>query len=386
MGRPVHELGHIINSIKGQLPSIVTNGWKQRTLYALMRCRTAAMGGHIDRCDNPKCHKLHISYNSCRNRHCPRCQGHKREQWIQKREDDLLNVPYFHVVFTLPDHLNGLSLHKPELLYSMLFKTAWQVIKGFGENHKFLGAKTGMIAVLHTWGSNMSLHPHLHCIVPAGGVNGSGQWTSTKSQGRYLFPVKSMSTVYRAKFLDALNKAGLLDAALHEKLLAKKWVVYAKRSFRGPQQVIEYLGRYTHKIAISNHRITAVGTDTVSFTVKDYRKGGKKGTCTLTKQEFVRRFALHILPKGFVRIRHYGILSSTGKKKYLPMIREQTGTVALEIKREPLLLGICPSCKQGKLVTLMVFDPGRGPPGHLLGQIKNQNKERQPFRNPGGWA
>ena len=264
MGRPVHELGHIINSIKGQLPSIVTNGWKQRTLYALMRCRTAAMGGHIDRCDNPKCHKLHISYNSCRNRHCPRCQGHKREQWIQKREDDLLNVPYFHVVFTLPDHLNGLSLHKPELLYSMLFKTAWQVIKGFGENHKFLGAKTGMIAVLHTWGSNMSLHPHLHCIVPAGGVNGSGQWTSTKSQGRYLFPVKSMSTVYRAKFLDALNKAGLLDATLHEKLLAKKWVVYAKRPFRGPQQVIEYLGRYTHKIAISNHRITAVGTDTVS--------------------------------------------------------------------------------------------------------------------------
>ena len=254
----------------------------------------------------------------------------------------------------------------------MLFKTAWEVIKGFGENHKFLGAQTGMIAILHTWGSNMSLHPHLHCIVPAGGVNGSGEWKLTKSQGKYLFPVKAMSKVFRAKFLDTLCKAGLLEGSLHEKLISKKWVVYAKRPFHGPQQVIEYLGRYTHKIAISNHRITDVDTDTVSFKVKEYRKGGSKSICTLSKQEFIRRFAMHILQKGFVRIRHFGILSTTGKKKYQVIIREQTGEVSLTIKREPIKLGRCPACKKGTLVTIVIFQD-RGPPEHLIHQLNQLN-------------
>jgi len=251
----------------------------------------------------------------------------------------------------------------------MLFKTAWETIYGFGQNHKFLGARTGMIAVLHSWGSNMSLHPHLHCIVPAGGVNGSGRWMITKSKGKYLFPVKAMSKVFRAKYLDALNKADLLEASLHEKLTAKKWVVYAKDPFYGPQQVTEYLGRYTHKIAISNHRIIDVGDHTVRFIVKDYRKGGKKGTCTLPKTEFIRRFAMHILPKGFVRIRHFGILSTTGKKKYLATIRNQTGTVILTIKREPIKLGLCPKCQKGKLVTIVTFSSDRAPPAHLLASI-----------------
>jgi hypothetical protein len=380
MSRPVHEVAHIINSVKADLPVIVNNGWKERTLYALSRCRTSAMGGHIDRCDYSECNKLHMSYNSCRNRHCPKCQGHQREEWVQKREEELLNVPYFHVVFTLPDHLNGLCLSKPETLYSMLFKTAWAVIDGFGQNHTFLGAQTGMIAVLHTWGSDMSLHPHLHCIVPAGGVTESGKWKHSKSNGKFLFPVKSMSKVFRAKFLDQLNKSEMLDAGLHEKLTSKPWVVYAKRPFAGPQQVIGYLGRYTHKIAISNHRITEVGSDSVSFTVKDYRNGGKKGTCTLLKTEFIRRFAMHILPRGFVRIRHYGMLSSTGKRKHLESIREQTGKVDLVIDRGPVLLGLCPYCKQGKLVTISVFRD-RGPPRHLLEQITKQkaseNKQRQ---------
>lgn len=335
------------------------------------------MGGHIDRCDHPSCNKLHLSYNSCRNRHCPKCQGHQREEWIQKREKELLNVPYFHVVFTLPDHLNGLCLHQPEVIYTMLFKTAWEVILGFGTNHKFLGALTGMISILHTWGSNMSLHPHLHCIVPAGGVNGSGKWKTTKSKGKYLFPVKAMSKVFRAKYLDALNKADLLEASLHEKLTAKKWVVYAKRPFRGPQQVTEYLGRYTHKIAISNHRITNVGCDTVSFKVKNYRKEGKQETCTLTKSEFIRRFTMHILPKGFVRIRHFGILSTTGKKKYLIPIREQVGEVILATKREPSKMGMCPNCKKGRLVTIAIFTNDRAPPKHLLQKINQQKKQRQ---------
>lgn len=333
MGRPLHEVADILRS--SELTAITSNGWKLRTLYALSRCRTAAMGGHIDQCDLSDCGRLHLSYNSCRNRHCPKCQGHRREQWVQQREAELLNVPYFHVVFTLPDHLNELSLEKPKVLYTLLFKTAWEVIKGFGANPKFLGATTGMIAVLHTWGSNMSLHPHLHCIVPAGGVNGSGKWKTTKSKGKYLFPVKAISRVFRAKFLDKLNKAGLLGAPLYEKLVAKPWVVYAKRPFYGPSQVVEYLGRYTHKIAISNHRIREVDDTSVTFSVKDYRHGGRKATCKLTKEEFVRRFAMHILPKGFVRIRHYGILSSSGKKRHLSNIRKQTGTVVPATDRGP---------------------------------------------------
>lgn len=373
--RPVHELGSILGSV--HLPKIITNSWKLRTLYALSRCRTAAMGGHIDRCDHPDCGKLHLSYNSCRNRHCPKCQGHHREAWIQQREDELLNAVYFHVVFTLPDHLNELCLEKPALIYPMLFKTAWAVIRGFGANPKFLGATTGMIGILHTWGSNMSLHPHLHCIVPAGGVNDSGKWKTTKSKGKFLFPVKAMSKVFRAKFLDELNKAGLLDVTLHEKLAAKPWVIYAKRPFYGPKQVVEYLGRYTHKIAISNHRIRDVDNVSVTFSAKDYRHGGKKVPCKLPVREFIRRFALHILPKGFVRIRHFGLLSSTGKKKYLPLIRSQTGTILPFTDREPIKLGRCPCCKKGRLVTLAFFKNGRSPPQYLLAQLHQQNQQRQ---------
>lgn len=369
--RPTHEIADILRSTN--LSELTTNSWQLRTLYAVSKCRTAALGWHIDRCNHSDCGKLHLSYNSCRNRHCPKCQGHQREEWIQKREAELLNVEYFHVVFTLPDHLNELCLYKSALLYGMLFKTAWETLSGFGQNHKFLGAQTGMISVLHTWGSNMSLHPHLHCIVPAGGITGTGKWKNTKSKGKYLFPVKAMAKVYRAKFLDALNKMGLLDAPLHEKLTAKKWVVYAKRPFRGPQQVTEYLGRYTHKIAISNHRITDVRGHSVSFLVKNYRKGGNKEICKLSKPEFIRRFAMHIMPKGFVRIRHFGILSTTGKRKYNTTIREQIGRVILSVVREPIKLGVCPICKKGKLITIAV-SRDRGPPKNLVNQINQQNK------------
>jgi len=370
MSKPVHEVAHIINSVNDQLPGIVSNAWKRRTLYAVSRCRTAAMGGHIDRCDNPTCNRLHLSYNSCRNRHCPKCQGHLKEAWIQKREAELLEVPYFHVVFTLPDSLNELCLQQPDLLYNMLFSCAWQVISGFGENHKFLGAKAGMIAILHTWGSNMSLHPHLHCIVPAGGINGSGKWKTTKSKGKYLFPVKSMSKVFRAKFLDELNENGCLDSPLYDQLVSKKWVVYAKRPFGGPMQVVKYLGRYTHKIAISNHRITDVGTDQVSFQVKDYRKGGRKRECVLTKAEFIRRFAMHILNRGFTRIRHFGLLSATGKKKYLDKIREQIPAKdSCQSKADPVMVNVCPHCKKGKLVIVEFFTSDRAPPSRQNQQI-----------------
>lgn len=359
--RPDHELATILQHQRKALVQMVPNGWKNRTLFALSRCRTAEMGGHIDRCNNTQCNKLHLSYNSCRNRHCPKCQGHLKEQWIAAREAGLLQCKYFHVVFTIPEVLNQLVLEEPRAVYAILFKAAWQVLKGFGANAKFLGAQPGMISILHSWGQNMSLHPHLHCIVPAGGVTKSGKWKSTRSAGKFLFPVKSMSAVFRAKFVAELTKQLDIPDEVRKAVFAKKWVVYAKQPFYGPKQVIEYLGRYTHKIAISNHRIKAIGKGRVTFTAKDYKKGGKPRLITLTEGEFIRRFALHILPKGFTRIRHYGILSSSHKKKYKHLIDEQLGQVALKEKAPASLHQICPACKKGILETIYVFD-GRGPP------------------------
>lgn len=317
------------------------------TRHALRKCRTAALGGHIDRCDNPGCNRLHLSYNSCRNRHCPKCQGHKREQWIRARGAELINAPYFHVVFTLPDRLNKLCLHEPKRLYSLLFKTAWSVIKDFGNNPKFMGAETGMPAIPHTWGQNLSLHPHLHCIVPGGGIGRSGKWRYAQNNGdtRYLFPVRAMGKVFRARFVEGLRKRFDLPTNFHETLFAKEWVAYCKRPFMGPQQVIEYLGRYTHKIAIGNHQALKEGS--VVFSVRDYRHGSKKSLLRLSDTEFIRRFALHILPKGFVRIRHYGILSSSKKKQLLPRITEQIGGVRITVKREPLQHNVCP-CMQNR--------------------------------------
>lgn len=373
---PTFEVAQILERNRESLAGHCANSWQLRTLHALRKCRTSALGGHIDRCNNPDCHCLHLSYNSCRNRHCPKCQGHKKEEWIRAREGELLNVPYFHVVFTLPSELNRICLYEPKLVYSLLFKTAWSIIKGFGANPKFLGAKMGMIAILHTWGQNLSLHPHLHCIVPGGGITETGNpiaigWKNTKSKGKYLFPVKAMSKVFRAQFVAALRKElKPQPAPFYESLFKNDWVVYCKRPFLGPPQVIEYLGRYTHKIAISNHRIKALEDGKVKFTVKDYRHGGKKSLLRLCDAEFIRRFALHVLPKGFVRIRHYGILSSYHKKNSIAELQQILGRVELP-ERKPLQHQVCPVCKKGKLVTIHVFT-ARGPPRHWLEQLKNQ--------------
>ena len=350
------------------------NSWQTRTLHALRKCRTAALGGHIDRCNNPSCHRLHLSYNSCRNRHCPKCQGHKKEEWIRAREEELLNVPYFHVVFTLPSALNRLCLYEPKKMYAILFKIAWQVIQGFASNHKFLGAKPGMIAILHTWGQNLSLHPHLHCIVPGGGIAQSGTWKSAKSKGKYLFPVKAMSKVFRARFVASLRKElPPQSKAFYENLFKHNWVVYCKRPFLGPAQVVEYLGRYTHKISISNHRIKNLDNKGVTFSVKDYRHGGKKSLLRLSDAEFIRRFALHILPKGFVRIRHYGILSAYHKKITITQLQKNLGQVQLR-ERKPLQHQLCPVCKKGKLVTLTTFT-ARGPPGYWMEKLRKQSNK-----------
>jgi hypothetical protein len=291
----------------------------------------------------------------------PKCQGHLREQWIAKREADLINTPYFHVVFTLPSHLNELVLERSELIYDLLFGTAWGVIQDFGANPKMLGARMGMIAVLHTWGQNLSLHPHLHCIVPAGGISRQGKWKTAKSKGRYLFPVKAMSTVFRARYVEGLRKQGVLIQPLTDKLFEKPWVVYARRPFFGPRQVIEYLGRYTHKIAISNSRIIDVADGQVTFRAKDYRQGAKSVMLQLDSREFIRRFALHILPRGYTRIRHFGLLNGRVKSTFRKVADDQLGQVRISREPKPILHRKCPVCKEGNLQVLMAFD-NRGPP------------------------
>lgn len=366
---PRFEVADILERNKGMLRETVANTWQLRTLHAVRKCRTAALGGHIDKCNNNACNHVHISYNSCRNRHCPKCQGHKREEWIRARESELLDVPYFHVVFTLPHELNGLCLHRPKTVYGNLFRTAWSVIQAFAANHDFLGGKTGMVAILHTWGQDMSLHPHLHCIIPGGGITHSGKWKYTKSDGKFLFPVKAMAKVFRAKFVAGLREQLDLPQHLYDGLFQKKWVVYCKRPFFRPEQVIEYLGRYTHKIAISNHRIKGIDNGKVTFSAKDYRKGGKKYLLTLADKEFIRRFAMHVLPKGFVRIRHYGILSSYHKRLVLPKLKKELIYRSRPAKDAPLLHRLCPVCKKGKLLTIATFDK-RGPPDALLNRWK----------------
>ena len=365
-----YKVADVLNLEQAHLHMLCANSWQLRTLHAIRKCRTKALGGHIDQCN--KCNKKHLFYHSCRNRHCPTCQGHKVNEWVQAREKELLPVPYFHLVFTLPEQLNTVAMHHPKKLYKVLFKTAWKTLSQFGDNPDHLGASMGMIGVLHTWGQNLSLHPHLHCIVPGGGVTKNSTWKKTNSQGRFLFNVKSMSTVFRAKFVAELRKEiPDLPQSLFNALFKKKWVVFAKRPFKNTQSVIEYLGRYTHKIAISNYRIQHIGYEKhmVTFSLKDYRKGGKKTTQTLSTKEFIRRFVLHVLPKGFTRIRHYGILSSAWKKKKLPTLQKMLGAKTLllktieitSIKKKETMLHKCPSCKEGTLKTILIFDK-RGPP------------------------
>lgn len=357
--QPQWEVADVLRSVQQRVETIGLNAHQLRTLSAIEKCRTPALGGHLDVCD--ECGNISISYNSCRNRHCPKCQGHKREEWIQKRAADLLPCTYYHVVFTLPQELNTLAMHKPKIVYDALFKSVWQTIDQFGRNVK---VQLGMIAVLHTWGQNLSLHPHLHCIVPGGGVGKNGQWQKQIRSNKYLFAVKALSKVFRAKYVSGLRENNIADQSFIESLFAKEWVVYAKRPFGGPKQVIEYLGRYTHKVAISNHRIQEVTESETTFKYKDYRCGATSKTMTLSNEEFVRRFALHILPQRFVRIRHYGIISSTWKRGRLQDLQGRLQIMRPETKVKTLLRK-CPCCKTGTLVAIEVFGK-RGPPDKYL--------------------
>lgn len=304
------------------------NTYQLFQLNNLRKCGTQELGGHILSCK--ECNHLQYIYHSCRNRHCPSCQGKQREQWITKQQQYLLDVPYFHVVFTLTHELNPLCMEHPRIMYNLLFKASWQTINTLSKDRKFLGANPGMTAVLHTWSQNLGLHPLLHCIIPAGGVDKNMQWKHTRANGKYLFPPKIMAAIFKGIFIKELNRLSKhhiikLDPLLKEKLYHKNWAVYAKKPFLNPSFVIEYLGRYTHKIAISNYRLIHADKNKITFSWKNYRRQGQTKPMELTIVEFIRRFSLHILPKRFVRIRHFGILSFHGRKKTIPIIQKQQG-------------------------------------------------------------
>ena len=374
-----YELAHVLraqwNAIEQSVKNKTLNSWQLRTLSALSKCRTAALGGHVDGCTN--CGKLRMSYNSCRNRHCPKCQGKEREAWIQAREKELLPVAYFHVVFTLPSELNALCMQYPSIMYTSLFDAVWNTINTFAKDQTHLGATTGMISILHTWGQQLTLHPHLHCIIPGGGLTKQGFWKHCKTKRNYLFPVKALSVVYRAKYIHHLRKRVAAHNVMADQKITlskdvldacfkKPWVVYAKNPFSGVNSVVEYLGRYTHKVAIGNHRISAIDVlnNTVTFNYKDYKANGIKKQLTLNAMEFVRRFSLHILPKAFVRIRHYGILSSTAKTKAIECIRKQLPEKKIKAtttKATPYNALLCSCCKKETMIQLLNFDQ-RGPP------------------------
>ncbi|MBZ0146197.1 MAG: IS91 family transposase [Pseudorhodoplanes sp.] len=316
-----------------------------KVMSAIEDCRTAVLGGHVARCENALCGFTSIAYNSCRNRHCPKCQAAQSRDWMAAREADLLPVPYFHVVFTLPAELGAIAFHNKAIVYDLLFKAASEAMLMIAADPKHLGARIGITAVLHTWGSAMTHHPHVHMIVPGGGISLDGtRWISTKPS--FFLPVLVLSRLFRRLMLEKLaaahaarrlsffgTLAPLADPAALGKLLTalrrKRWFVYAKEPFAGPRQVLAYLSRYTHRVAISNSRLLKTDGRTVTFRVKDYRSRGRvrHTTMTLDIAEFIRRFLLHVLPKGFHRIRHYGLLATASRAKSVERARELLGAL-----------------------------------------------------------
>jgi Putative transposase/Transposase zinc-binding domain len=390
--RPRFEVANIVRKHGEEyLRTHPASAAQKKALRNIAACRTAALGGHVDECD--QCDVERISYNSCRDRHCPKCQGERRAKWITDRLEALLPVPYFHVVFTLPDELNPLMLRNPRATYGMLFDTAADTLKQLARDPKHLGAQIGFTAVLHTWGQNLLFHPHLHCVVTGGGLALDGTaWVVGRED--YLLPVKVLGSLFRGKFLDALQRArkrrelefagstaDLADdsvwAAFKESLYRKSWVVYAKPPFGGPEQVFRYLGRYTHSVAISNHRLVDLADGDVTFTMKDYADHGAEKTMTVSGVEFLRRFLLHVLPKGFTRIRHYG-LCATGKAKVklekarliLTGVTSPSRETGRDrswqerfFERTGIDTGACPECKKGRL--RRVRDLPRGKPSRV---------------------
>lgn len=311
---------------------------QHKAMSAVLKCRTAELGGHTDVCES--CGSIEISYNSCRNRHCPKCQTIAKERWIDNQKYDLLNVGYFHVVFTVPDILRPVFYQNQKPLYSLLFKAVSETLKELASDKKYLGADIGFTSVLHTWGQNLMFHPHIHCIVPAGGLTNAGQWVN--SSKKFFLPVRVLSRKFRGKFLHYLSSLKLdffgeqeylrehqqfltlLDACYH-----KEWVVYCKPPFKSAACVVEYLGRYTHRVAISNNRILKLEEGQVTFKWRDYKDNNQWKVMTVSAFEFIRRFLMHVLPPGFMKIRHYGLLGNRNKTKKLTLCKRLTNTTVI---------------------------------------------------------
>jgi len=359
-----------------------------RVLRAIANCRTEALGGHAARCD--QCGKLAISYCSCRNRHCPKCQTLAKQRWLERQCADLLDIDYWHLVFTLPHELNALAQGNPQVIYRLLFGAASQTLLEFGRNPRWLGGELGITMVLHTWGQRLDSHIHVHCVVTGGALSPDGErWIAAKPG--FLFPVRALSAVFRAKYLEALSQAynggelrfggstapltgssafrGFLD-----QLRARDWVVYAKPPFAGAAQVLSYLGRYTHRVAIANHRLVSFENGEVRFHWRDYAHGNKTRIMVLSAGEFLRRFLLHTLPTGFVKIRHYGLLGNRCRHRKVARCRALLDQPAPEPQKpestEDMMLRLtgidiqrCPACRQGRMRVILSFAPApRSPP------------------------
>jgi putative transposase/transposase-like zinc-binding protein len=358
-----------------------------KVMGAIESCRTAALGGHVARCENEACGYTTIAYNSCRNRHCPKCQGAQARDWMQAREAELLPVPYFHIVFTLPGPIADIAYQNKAMIYDLLFKASAETMLTIAADPEHLGARIGFTSVLHTWGSAMTHHPHVHMIVPGGGLSTDGsRWVAAKPT--FFLPVRVLSTLFRRLMLEKLmaaHAAGKLQffgphahlagakafAAFLAPLRKKRWFVYAKRPFAGPKAVLAYLSRYTHRVAISNSRLIKADAASVTFKVKNYRTDGpaRYTTMTLATSEFIRRFLIHVLPQGFHRIRHYGLFAGTAKSECIATARKLLGTPAPSISAEAdstgdaaddTLTPPCPCCG-GRMRIIEVFKRGQTP-------------------------
>jgi len=360
---------------------------QHRALRAIERCRTAALGGELRACD--ACGRQRYVYHSCRNRHCPKCQTRAKERWLADREAELLPVPYYHLVFTLPHELNALAQGNPRTLYAMLFTAAAQTLLEFGRNPRWLGGSLAATLLLHTWGQTLTQHLHVHGLVAAGALSQAGTWI--RSKRGFLFPVKALSVVFRGKFLAALgaslergrltlsgNTAVLREPRAQRTFLAElrkhAWVVFAKRPLAGPEQVLQYLGRYTHRVAIGNERLVSVDAHSVRFRYKDYACGERRRMMELSAHEFLRRFTLHVLPRGFNRIRHYGLLANRNKGALLARARAALNAPVPATESAPesvaafwqRVAGIdiarCPHCHHGTLRVVARLAPQSHPP------------------------
>jgi hypothetical protein len=358
---------------------------QMKVMTAIERCRTAALGGHVARCENDACGNVHIAYNSCRNRHCPKCQAAAARDWLAAREAELLPVGYFHAVFTLPAAIANIAFQNKRVIYDLLFKVSSETILTIAADPKHLGAKIGITAVLHTWGSAMTHHPHVHMIVPGGGISLDGsKWISCRK--KFLVSFNVLSLLFRRLFLEKLVKAhddgllnfygeypGLADRAAFDAFLKPtrkiKWYVNIKDPFAGPKAVLTYLSRYTHRVAISNRRLVRINANGVAFRYKDYRADdtARYKTMTLTTHEFIRRFLMHVLPKGLHRIRHYGLFANGNRAANIararellnvPALHNDVGEEATANPAEPQVLNFpCPSCG-GRMIIIEVFAPG----------------------------